>query len=592
MTVSLHPLLAAAALVTLPVTAARLTLTVNSAGNENFPDDRLTLVEALHVANETLGRTLTAPEAIQVVEEIAGEDLVLRFAIPGEGPHWIAAPPGGFPPLVASRFARALVDGYSQPGALPRGAIGPGSGRNNAVLRIVLDCRVLAPDPVSRIMPDFSFKIARSHTHFRGFSVLASTESDNFGVYFADGAAGGQVSGCWFGVSPDQQILSGGEVAIAAYGTAGGQVFGSDGDGVDDAAEANVIAAHAIGVQFEDTRDILVQGNSIGVLPDGITLPPVEIREALEGDAIEGAGLAGTVTVRRNVIGGMRGDVVEFYGDAERLVIQGNYIGVSGDGVTPLPNGNFLRVQAVQVILGSEVDAPAGTGPANRILNHTGYLFRYGSAGTRIAQRGNYISQYAAPYALGLGNSIAGQRLGRDSDLAPVLSPDFDGKILRGSLPLAGAGGGGPASAWVDLYLAAPGVDPLTPSISVRLATFEEGGPSDLDPASGTFAFDVSAVRGVGTLPHLAATAVMKDATGVDTSPWSNLLQVRDPSRHLSISREGDAVVLNWGDPIYGAQFLFRNLTDTNGWSDIPGGPPVRAPLSLSEAVYFRLMPR
>jgi hypothetical protein len=51
-------------------------------------------------------------------------------------------------------------------------------------------------------------------------------------------------------------------------------------------------------------------------------------------------------------------------------------------------------------------------------------------------------------------------------------------------------------------------------------------------------------------------------------------------------------VVLTWSDPAYGAQFLLGHLADTNGWSDLPGDSPRRAPLSLSDAAFFRLKRR
>ena len=578
------------ALLALPAAGRSLELIVNTAGNDNTPDARLTFVEALLLANDALGRPISAGESVLIIEDDAGDDLVIRFAIPGSGPQVIAAPPGGFPPLVAPGFARTLVDGYSQPGARPNSA-GPG-GANNAVLRIVLDCRVLEPDPHTLETPDWSLRLAGANIHVRGFSVLASQDSLNYGVYFSDGAAGGQVSGCWFGISPDQTLFSGGEVAIAAYGTEGGHVFGSDGDGANAMEEQNVIVAHAIGVQFEETRDIVVRNNLIGVLPDGRTLPPAEIREALEGDAIEGADLEGTITIRRNVIGGMRGDVIEFYGPAERLVLEGNWIGVAMDSVTPLPNGNFLRVQKVQAVIGTGDGAPTGSAAANRIYNHTGYLFRYPRPDTRVVQRGNYFRGNTGPSHELLEHSLAGLRLGRDTDLAPVLSDDSTRQQIRGSVPLSGPGDDNLTPAAVDVHLASPDPDPDSRVMGLRIATFIEGGPDDLDPAPGAFAFDLTGVPGIRLATHLAITSTLSDASGSDTSPFSNPLALIPQSPSIAIARDGDDVVLTWEDPAYGAQFLVGNLADPDGWSDIPGDSPRRAPLSLSDQAYFRLKHR
>ncbi|MFM8358109.1 MAG: hypothetical protein ACKOET_06090, partial [Verrucomicrobiota bacterium] len=391
------------------------------------------------------------------------------------------------------------------------------------MLQVVLDCRVLTPGPGSEETPDWTLKIVASNTHLRGFSLLSGTESSTYGVYFSDGASGGQVSGCWFGLSPDQQILSGGEVALAAYGTAGGHVFGSNLDGTDDPAEINVIVAHAIGVQFEETRDIRVQHNLIGVMPDGRSLPPAAIRDALEGDALEGGDLAGTITVRRNLIGGMRGDVVEFYGSAERLVLVENHIGLAPDGSTPLPNGNFLRVREIQAVVGPAAvagpDAVYGLG--NVLAHHSGYLFRHSLPGTRILHRANRLVENTGVLAANLGNSLAGLRLGREVDLAPLLGADSTRALLRGGIPLAGPGPGGLSAAVIDLYQAEPGPDPEHPRILRWLAAFTEGGAADRDPGPGTFAFDLSGVAGLDEASHLAVTVILEDASGSDTSPFS-----------------------------------------------------------------------
>jgi hypothetical protein len=565
-----------------------LEITVNSSGNDNTRDNRLTFVEAVLIANERLGRTLSAGESALVVTNDAGHDLTIRFAIAGAGPHFISAPPGGFPPLMTDHFEKAWVDGFSQLGAQPNTAAL--SGTNNAVLKIVLDCRVLSPDAATGETPDWSFKIAAPNVHFRGFSVLAGQESSNYGVYFTDGAVGGQVSGCWFGVSPDQTILAGGEVAIAAYGSAGGQVFGSNGDGVDDLAEINVIVAHAIGVQFEDTKDILVQHNLIGVMPDGKTLPPAEIRDALEGDAVEGSGLTGTITLRRNVMGGMRGDVVQFYGPAEKLVLLENSIGVTGDGITPLPNGNFLRVEAVQAVVGPDAGAMPESGSENRIANHSGYLFRYARSETRIRHGANLFANNTGPYFEQLEKSLTGARLGRDTDLAPLLTPGTSSRqILRGTIPLSGPGTNSLTTAIIDLYRAEPGPDAEHPEIGRQLASFTEGSTADLDPLPGVFAFDLSAVAGMDTAAHLAVTSTLKDATGIDTSPFSNLIELPAAAPRLAIVRENSHVVLTWSDGNYRAQILMVNLADPKGWLDLPGSSPIRVPTSDSSSAFFRL---
>ena len=543
-----------------------LTITVNSTGNDNNPDHRLTLVEAILIANERLGRPSSAAESSLVVKG-SSRLLDVRFAIPGDGPHFITPPPGGFPPLTTGLFDQVLIDGFSQPGARPNS--NGIEGTNNAALKIVLDCRKLAADPATGEMPDWSFKIASSRVHFRGFSVLAGRDTDNYGVYFSDGAVGGQVSGCWFGVSPDQSILAGGEVAIAAYGTEGGQVFGSDGNGADDLAEINIIVAHAIGVQFEETKNILVQNNLIGVLPDGKTLPPEAIREPLEGDAVEGNALAGTITLRRNLIGGMRGDAIEFYGPAEKLLLLENTIGVAWDGVTPLPNGNFLKVQAVQAFVGLDKGMVPTAASGNRIANHTGYLFRHTKADTRIVHRGNMLTKNSGSYFEQLANSLTGMRLGRATDLSPVLEVNSTRQILRGTLPLSGPGPDALTAATIDIYASEESPDPDRPPIGRWLASFTDGGPGDLDPSPGAFTLDLSAVPGLDSVTHLAVTSTLEDVTGADTSPFSNILRLPRGAPRLSLARTGDGMTLTLNTTEGTRYQLQSSLALGSAWTDV-----------------------
>lgn len=582
-----------------------LELIVNSAGHDNTPDARLTLVEALLLANDALGRPVSAGESAFIIEDDSDE-LNIRFSIPGAGPHFIAAPPGGFPPLATDHFLRALIDGYSQPGARPN--TNPITAANNAELKIVLDCRGLQPDPATGELPDWTLQIAAPNVHVRGFAVLADAEPDNYGMYFTGGVAGGQVSGCWFGLSPDRTILSGGEVAIAAYGTEGGHVFGTDGDGVDDRAEFNVIVAHAIGVQFEDTRDIKVSGNFIGVMPDGLSTPPAEVIELLEGDAVEGAGLAGTIVIgtdgdgvadadERNLIGGMRDDVIDLYGPAERFVVAGNYIGVGVDGVTPLPPMNkFLRVGRGRFEIGAGPDEPVTAARANLIVGLTGYLLSYRADGHFVSLRGNRLrgaEETLESLFLNPAQSYHAERLGLADaaleDITPVLATSAPAGRLRLTVPVSGPGANGLAPAVVDLYLADAGP---VPQGAQHLRTYVDNGPEDADPASGRLDVPLPLLAGPGA--RVTATATIRDDLGFETTPFAAPVFVTPAALPptLAITRDGGDVVLTWEDPAYGAQILVGDLADPAGWSDIPGDSPRRAPLSLSDSAFFRLKRR
>ena len=540
--------IAASALAFAPVTPAQtLVVTVNSAGNDTVPNASLTLVEAVSYLNDELaqlvgndavhglGRPLSVGESNLVTEEDSDtHGGVIRFQVPGDGPHVIAAPPGGFPKLFAPH---TVIDGFSQPGARPNSnAI---TNANNAVLKVVLDARSLTPHPVSGEQPDYSLQIRAHDVVVRGFSVLAGTDLDTFGIYFSEGASGGSVSGCWFGISPDQATLSGGEVAIAAYGSEGGHAFGTNGDGVEDRAEFNVIVAHAIGVQFEDTRDIRVSGNFIGVLPDGKTLPPEAIRETLEGDAVEGAGLSGTLWIgtnadgvadadEANVIGGMNDDVLELYGDAESVVIAGNWIGVAADGTNPLPFNKLMRVQKGRFTVGAPVTETMFTaGKGNVIANGSAVLIRH-REGTYVSLRGNRLfGNTGDPLHDPLAQSFHALLLGRETDLAPTLDATASSMAFTGSLALSGPGTNGLMPALVDVYLADPATVGTSPQGLQHIATFMDNGMMDSDPAVGRFRYSLMSVSVPSEGMHaVVVAATIRNNDGFETSVFSNPVTV------------------------------------------------------------------
>lgn len=589
----------------LPLASAHsLRVTVNSSGEGNTADTALTLTEAVLFLNTEfarseeapkLGRNLTAQEAAQVIEYTEEErQSVIQFAIPGDGVHFIKPPEGGFPVLFADGV---LLDGYTQPGARPNS--NPIAAANNAVLTVVLDARELAGLP-GEPPPDYTFQIRARGVRFRGFSVLASTASENYGVYFAGGSEGGQISGCWFGVSPDLQILSGGEVAAAAFGSEGGHVVGTNGDGIEDRAEFNVIAAHAIGVMFEETRDITVAGNFIGVLPDGITLPPEEVRAELEGDAVEGADLAGLLTVgtdsdgvadadEANVIGGMKDDVVELYGDAERMVFAGNRVGIGIDGVTPLPIHKLFRTRAGHFRIGSNLDGTRDSEESNWIAHADSFLYRH-APGAFIEFRGNRLTSKSGDLVANLEESHHARILGRPTDLAPVLEVVEPGPRIVGTVPLSGPGEGGLKPAVLDFYVQSLHPDgsldfdyqysvldsvPPEPNWAV--------GPADENPTVGIVDAVVGGWFSEGVPRSFVAVSRIEDSSGAETGPLSDVATVLVPPK-LRIAMRAGELVFTWNGP----DDVLESAPSLNagGWVPIGGQSPVTLSLPNGPAFY------
>lgn len=588
------------------VSAHSFRLTVTTAQTDTTPDAQLTLPEAILFLNgefssspeaPRLDRPLSVGES-QWVEEYSEEEgqNIIQFNISGAGMAVLKAPPGGFPVLFADGV---LIDGYTQPGAQPNS--NPITAPNNAVLKLILDAREL-----TRVgdqgAPDYSFQIQSRDARLRGFSVLASTTSENYGIYFSGSAAGGQISGCWFGISPDQTILSGGEVATAAFGTEGGHVFGTDGDGNEDRAEFNVIVAHAIGVMFEETANIRVSGNFIGVLPDGVSLPPEEIRAELEGDAIEGADLTGTIWVgtnsdgmadaeEANLIGGMKDDVVELYGNAETFIFAGNQVGIGIDGTTALPVHKLIRTRAGQFQIGSNLDGLRDATEANWIAHNDNFLVRYVPNGF-FSLRGNRLTSKAGPFFTDLANSQLALALGRETDLAPVLSAESTLAQVKGTVPLSGPGAGGLQPAQLDFYRTTAPVGPLDPPLDGAydwsyLGSRVDNGPGDLDPAEGKFQFDLQALVPSGDPVRLMVLSTLISEGGIETGPPSNVISVSGSPAvpQLQYSRTPEGLVLTWTQPGY---TLESASTLGGAWVAAGSVSPVIVPLN-GTAAFFRL---
>jgi parallel beta-helix repeat protein len=115
----------------------------------------------------------------------------------------------------------------------------------------------------------------------------------------------------------------------------------------------------------------LVQGNFIGTDPSGTTAVPnlvgVEITNGAQSNTI--GGTSGIAT--RNVISGNTADGVQAHGSGTlNNLIEGNYIGLTSDGTTALPN----QGEGVQLYAGANATTIGGiaTGARNVIAGNSG----------------------------------------------------------------------------------------------------------------------------------------------------------------------------------------------------------------------------
>jgi CSLREA domain-containing protein len=212
-------------------------------------------------------------------------------------------------------------------------------------------------------------------------------------------------------------------------------------------AERNVIGGHEV-------ADVLlrapatVQGNWIGLTPDGTEIPGDSVRKngirLLEG--ADGATIGGTRNGEENVIAGHDVDV-ESDGSVNGFAVQGNLIGLAADGIHAVTPGTGIKIGAgttgalvggVEDGAGNTVTTDFGTGIAvagdrTRIEGNTvgldkdgdvlnqesGIAVDEGAEGTRIGGDSR-----------GAGNTISGNLVGlelRDASSGTIVEGNFVG---------------------------------------------------------------------------------------------------------------------------------------------------------------------
>lgn len=159
-------------------------------------------------------------QAVLDANTATGKDAI-HFDIPGGGP-FVVSPLSPLPEI----FDSVTIDGFTQPGS-------------NGKPVVTIDGGKLSGIATLRIVADNSTVRGLVLIHGGGFAI------DVPGV-------GTRVQGNYIGLKADGSTPAGNANGIAVFGSASNTVIGTDGDGIYDAAEGNVIANNEFGISFLD----------------------------------------------------------------------------------------------------------------------------------------------------------------------------------------------------------------------------------------------------------------------------------------------------------------------------------------------------
>lgn len=219
------------------------------------------------------------------------------------------------------------------------------------------------------------------------------------GVRLTAGASGNQVSGNFVGTDASGTGKIPNSNGIVVDGT-GNTIGGSDIAGV----TRNVVSGNGVdGIAITSTGSNTVLGNYVGTTVGG----NAPLGNGGDGISVLGTGstIGGTAAAARNVVGSSGGHGIFLYG-ATGVTVQGNYVGVGGDGTTPLTNG----IDGIAVDGGSgHTIGGTAAGAGNLTANNTnqgialfGVAFPGGSSGNTV--QGN-ISRNNGGQGILAGNS-------------------------------------------------------------------------------------------------------------------------------------------------------------------------------------------
>ena len=310
---------------------------------------------------------------------------IIRFNIPGEGPHTIQ--PLTRLPVVT---APVIIDGYTQPGASPN-TNGDGLG-GNAVLKIELDGSALS-GPIDR-----GLEISTGDgSAVRG---LVINNFPSIGIFIR--SDGNVIEGNYVGTDVTGSLARPNYRGLDLGGR--NNIIGGT-----EPASRNVISGNTTdGISMGWSSSNLIQSNFIGVSASGA------LGVANNANGVRLTTYADSNVVYKNVVSAnaLTGVLVSATAGGVGNRIQRNYIGTDVTGTIPLGNGSDGVRISVGSMSGAEITVGGGASYANLIANNGGdgvSITLEAAATLRAAVRNNTIHSNDNGVVVTQGNAIISQ---------------------------------------------------------------------------------------------------------------------------------------------------------------------------------------
>jgi hypothetical protein len=339
-----------------------------------------------------------------------GQVNTINFDIPGQGVQTIA-PLSSLPTITQA----VLIDGSSQPGYPGTPLIELNGGQ---------------------LSTSDGLTITGSHVTVRGLDI--DDFSQGAGIHITGTSATGDwIYANFFGMDPTGTQAGPNDYGVEIDGGATKNLIGTNGDGVNDAAERNVLSGNlfaGVWINGQGTDANAVAGNFIGTDVSGavaldngtqtVSDPSlyldtfgggVVIENGASGNRIGTDGQSVDDRGERNVIGGSGNDGVDIaYSGTTGNVVAGNFIGTDVTGTVALGvagDGVFIAAGASSNWIGVNPNGGTAVADEGNVISGTGY------AGVQVSDTSN-------------SNDVAGNKIGTDVTGTVALANSSDGVEL------------------------------------------------------------------------------------------------------------------------------------------------------------------